>query len=396
MQLPPTDALFSQLEMKPPSVLLLDDELHVLRALERSLMSEGFRVSAATDADAAFRFLGEQPIDVVVSDYRMPHTDGVTFLEEIRRRRPEARRVLLTGQADIHAIADAINQGAIHRLLFKPWDHLDLVTALRDESQQGRLAERAEALRRVADRRTHELGLARRLLQVQRMAAVGQLAAGIAHEINNPLGTILAFSQILLREGRLSSEDVEAVGFIEQSAQRCKRVIEAVVKFGVPVKGEPSEVKLEDLARETQALLQADLRRAAVEVEDAFESPPPLIWGSFQELQQIVSALLRNAIEAFDDATTDRRITLSVTSRDQLACLSVGDNGRGIAPEVRDRVFDPFFSTRPEGDGAGLGLTIAERIAQTHGGQIEIASELGVGTTVTLALPRFVPAGGGR
>lgn len=392
----PTADAAAALEPSPPSVLVLDDELHVLKALERSLLAEGFRVWAASDPDVAFRVLGEQPhIDVVVSDYRMPHTNGVTFLEEIRRRRPEARRVLLTGQADIHSITDAINQGAIHRLFLKPWDHLDLVTALRDESQQGRLAERAEALRRVADRRTHELELARRLLQVQRMAAVGQLAAGIAHEINNPLGTILAFSQILLREGRLSGEDVEAVQFIEQSAQRCRRIIEAVVKFGVPANAEPTEVKLEELARETQALLQPELRRASIEVESSFESPPPLIWGSFQELQQIVTALLRNAIEAFEVTTEHRRIKLTVSTRDRLACLAVTDNGRGIAPDVRDRIFDPFFSTRPEGDGAGLGLTIAERIAQTHGGQIEVASEPGAGTTVTLALPSFVPKEGG-
>jgi signal transduction histidine kinase len=83
-----------------------------------------------------------------------------------------------------------------------------------------------------------------------------------------------------------------------------------------------------------------------------------------------------------------------VFSRQQQACLSVADNGRGIAPEVRDRIFDPFFSTKPEGAGAGLGLTIAERIAQTHGGELDIASEPGVGTTVTLFLPRLSPESG--
>ncbi len=379
-----------------PGVLLLDDELRVLKALERALMSEGFRVWTASEPEAAFQLLGEQTVDVVVSDYRMPHTDGVTFLKEVRRRKPETRRVLLTGQADIHSIAEAINQGAIHRLFLKPWDHLDLVTALREESQQGRLAVRADELRRVADRRAHELELARRLLQVQRMAAVGQLAAGIAHEINNPLATILAFSQILLREGRQSAEDIEAIQLIEQSAQRCKRIIEGVVKFAIPKSMEPTEVNLEELARETLALLQPELRHAAVEVSSSFEAPAPLARGSFQELEQIVSALLRNAIEAFDAQAQQRRIELSVFSREGLACLAVKDNGRGIAADVRERIFDPFFSTKPEGQGAGLGLTIAERIAQTFGGGIEVASEAGVGTTVTLSLPKLGSESGGR
>jgi signal transduction histidine kinase len=388
---PPAEASPATLEPTPPRVLLLDDEVRLLKALERSLVSEGFRIWTASEPDAAFDILGQQPIDVVVSDYRMPHTDGVTFLEEIRRRKPEARRVLLTGQADINSLAEAINHGAIHRLFLKPWDHLDLVTALREESQQGRLAERAEELRRVADRRSHELELARRLLQVQRMAAVGQLAAGIAHEINNPLATILTFSQILLREGKLSAEDIEAVQFIEQSARRCKRVIEAVVKFGVPSHAEPTEVKLEELAQETQALLQPELRHASVEVETTFESPAPLVHGSFQDLQQVVNALLRNAIEAFDAKAENRRIKLSVFSNDRFACFAVNDNGRGISPEVRDRIFDPFFSTKPEGEGAGLGLTIAERIAQTHGGEIAVVSVPGSGTTATLSLPKLEP-----
>ena len=389
--MPPAEASPAKSDPTPPRVLLLDDEVRLLKALERALVSEGFQIWTATEPEAALGVLRQQPIDVVVSDYRMPHTDGVSFLEEVRRLRPETRRVLLTGQADINSIAEAINHGAIHRLFLKPWEHLDLVTALREESEQGRLAERAEELRRIADRRSHELGLARRLLQVQRMAAVGQLAAGIAHEINNPLATILTFSQILLREGKLSAEDIEAVQFIEQSAHRCKKVIEAVVKFGVPNRAEPTDVNLEELARETLSLLQPELRHASVEVETALESPAPLVHGSFQDLEQIASALLRNAVEAFEANASSRRIKVSVFSNDRFACLAVNDNGRGVAAEVSERIFDPFFSTKPEGEGAGLGLTIAERIAQTHGGEIAVVSVPGAGTTATLSLPKLQP-----
>ncbi len=376
-----------------PRVLVLDDEVHVLKALDRSLGAEGFEIQTTTDAaDALARLPGG--VDVVVSDYRMPRTDGLTFLEEVGRRAPGARRILLTGHADIQALAKAINRGAIHRLFLKPWDHLDLVTALREESRQGRLAAQADELRRLADRRTHELELARRLLKVQRMAAVGQLAAGIAHEINNPLGTILSFAQILLREARLSEEDLEAVRFIEQGAQRCKRVIDAVVKFGVPTNAEPTEVDLGDLARETLALLAPELRRATADVETSFDPGAPRAWGSFQELQQVVSALLRNALEALEPGARNR-ISVATSVRGPTACLSISDSGRGIAPEIRDRIFDPFFTTKAEGatPAAGLGLTIAERIAATHGGQIEIASEPGTGTTATLLLPRYAAPG---
>ncbi|HUB08575.1 MAG TPA: ATP-binding protein [Myxococcales bacterium] len=372
-----------------PRILLLDDEPHVLKALERALVSEAFEVRFTTDADTALALLAAAPADVVVSDYRMPRVDGVTFLERVREQAPQARRVLLTGHADIQAIADAINHGAIHRLLLKPWDHLDLVVALREESRQGRLSERADELRRLADRKANELELARRLLRVQRLAAVGQLAAGLAHEINNPLGTILAFSQILLRDQRLVPENLEAVQFIEQAAQRCRRVIDAVVKFGVPSSAAPGEVKIDDLIRETVGLLEPEIRRANAALKIDVESPTPATRGSFQELEQVVTALLRNALEALPGPSGERSIALRGFRRGGLACLSVHDSGRGIALEIRDRIFDPFFSTKAEGEAAGLGLTIAERIAQTHGGQLELVSEPGGGTTATLSLPEL-------
>ncbi len=371
----------------PIEVLIVDDEPLVLKALERSLRPEGFAVRPAAGASAALAAL-DPAISVVVSDYRMPGMDGVAFLAEVARRQPETRRVLLTGQADLHALADAINQGAVHRLFFKPWEPRDLVTALREEGRQAALAGDAAELRRVADRRTHELELARRLLRVQRLAAVGQLAAGLAHELNNPLSAILAFSQLLLRDGKLSADDLDAVQVIERAAQRCKRVVAAVAKFGVPVNAAPGEVVLDEMAGETLDLLGPELRAAAAEVVTTFEAPPLRVWGSFPDLQQITGAFLRNALEAASPGDPPR-ISVSTFGRGETACLSVADAGPGIAAEVRDRVFDPFFTTRSEAGAAGLGLTIAERIAETHGGQIEIVSEPGSGTTATLVLPRW-------
>ncbi len=371
-------------------IVVLDDEPQIVKALERALAFESFEVHTAVTPAAALALLASQPIDVVVSDYRMPHGDGVSFLERVREVAPRARRVLLTGHADIQAIAAAVNRGAIHRLLLKPWDHLDLVAALREEGRHGRLSEHADQLRRLSEQKAHELDLARRLLRVQRLAAVGQLAAGLAHEINNPLGTILAFSQILLRERRLVPEDIEAVQLIEEAAKRCHRVVEAVVKFGVPSRGEPDDVAIDDLLRETVGLLQPDIRLAGASIQLEVETPSPATRGSFQELQQVVAALVRNALEALPGPAGERTITLRGFRRQGLVCLSVTDSGRGIPPEILDRVFDPFFSTKVEGQAAGLGLTIAERIAQTQGGQIEIGSRPG-STTVTVSLPELRP-----
>ncbi|MHB1847117.1 MAG: sensor histidine kinase [Deltaproteobacteria bacterium] len=374
-----------QTPAQPPRLLVVDDEPPILRALERSLEPEGFAVTCALSPAEGRERLAQGEFEVVISDFRMQGIDGIRFLEEVRDARPRARRVLLTGQADFQTLCDAINRASLHRLFLKPWNHDDLIAALREECRQARFGEQAEELSRLAERRRHELELAHRLLRMQRLALVGQLAAGIAHEINNPLGTILAFSQILLREAKVSRDDLEAISLIEQSAQRCKRVIEAVGRFARGGDGVRATVVLADLANEVQPLLLAEARRVGAEVQVEIEDSQVTVQGSGSELRQAVAALARNGLEAL--LGRPGQVTLRVFSRRAQPCLSVVDSGHGIDPETRDRIFEPFFTTKPGGEAAGLGLTLVDQIVQAHGGHVEVSSEPGVGSTFTLVFP---------
>ncbi len=368
-----------------PRVLAVDDEPQILRVLERTLGPEGFAVTvAASPREARLRLtLGE--FEVVLSDFRMPGGDGIELLEEVRERQPRARRVLLTGQADFQILCDAINRASLHRLFLKPWNHSDLVRALREECRQASLADEAQALASLAERRSRELELAQRLLRVQRLAVVGQLAAGIAHELNNPLGTILAFSQILLREGKLEKDDLEAIGLIEQAAQRCKRVIESVSRFARGSDGVRLPVRLSDLAAEIQPLLLAEARRAGIELKVVVEAPEATVRGSGSELRQATVALVRNAIDAYEGRPGT--VLLRVFERGTNICLEVTDSGRGIPADIWDRMFEPFFTTKPSGEAAGLGLMLVDQIAQAHGGRVEVSSAAGVGSTFRLVFP---------
>jgi two-component system NtrC family sensor kinase len=257
------------------------------------------------------------------------------------------------------------------------------------EAQPPRPLTENEQLSELLARRTQELELAHRLLRLNRLTAVDQLAAGLAHEINNPLGTIMAFTQILIREGRLAGEDLEALRYIEQGALRCKRVIEAVVHHAsqstAPSTREP--LPLNEVARATLALMRPQIDASGSVVQASLEQPSPEVIGTFQHLQRLTQILLTNALDATRGGGRRGDITLSIFARGEQACLSVRDNGRGIAPSLRERIFEPFFTTKLEGEAAGLGLATADRIAQSHGGTIELDSEPDLGSTFTLVLP---------
>ena len=255
------------------------------------------------------------------------------------------------------------------------------------------LARRNEELAELLAARTKELDLASQLLRLNRLTAVDQLAAGLAHYVNNPLGTIIAFTQILIREGKLAGEELEALGFIEQAALRCKRVIEAVVHHAshsnAPLLQEA--LSLDEVARAALATLRPQIEASGSVVRASLELPSPAVLGTFHSLQRVVQILLSNALDATRGGGRRGDIMLSTFAREDRACLSVRDNGRGIATTLRDKIFEPFFTTKLEGEAAGLGLATADRIAQSHGGTIEVESEPDLGSTFTLVLPILRP-----
>ncbi len=241
----------------------------------------------------------------------------------------------------------------------------------------------AELQARV-DERTRELKEAQaQLLQSQKIAAVSSLGAGIAHEINNPLTSVLGFAQILAsrarKEGR--DKDAEALQLIDDEAQRIKRIVATLLSFSESFAGEGfTELDANQLVE--AALRQVPLGQIELVRELAAELPP--IIGSSAQLQEAIIQLLRNALIAMRGAG---RLTLRSAGADGVVRLEVIDTGKGIAPEHLEKVFDPFFTTKDDWRGEGLGLTIVHRIVEQHHGRVKAASRVGEGSTFTLILP---------
>ncbi len=238
---------------------------------------------------------------------------------------------------------------------------------------------------------TTERNLTRQIIQHEKLLAVGQLAGGVAHEINNPLGGILAFSQLMQRDAGRSPEDLESLRDIELAALRCKRIVESLLKFSRRAPAGRLRFDVNRPVEDALTLFRSKLKEydhANLVVELAPDLPPVL--GDHGELEQVVLNLLVNAVQALKDGAGTVRV--STTLVEGAVRIRVEDDGTGIDPLHLPHIFEPTFTTKPPGEGTGFGLAIAWSIAASHGGQIEVASDKGQGATFTVTLPAAAAA----
>ena len=236
---------------------------------------------------------------------------------------------------------------------------------------------------------TRERQVTRQLVESEKMVAVGNLAGGVAHEINNPLGGILAFTQLMRREEGRSQKDKESLELIEESALRCKRIVESLLQFSRrPRDDDRRPLDLARCIEDAVILFQAQLKNhPKVQLVQKLEREQQ-VFGDAGQLGQVALNLLVNALQALPE----RKGTITVeTGRvEREAFFRVADDGVGIAPENLPRIFEPHFTTKPPGEGTGLGLSIAWGIVSDHRGRIEVDSRPGAGARFTTFLPLHV------
>ena len=234
---------------------------------------------------------------------------------------------------------------------------------------------------------TDEREMTRRLIESEKMAAVGQLAGGVAHEINNPLGGILAFSQLMKRDAGRPADDLESLSLIEESALRCKRIVESLLKFSRRSRDEDRRpFDLSRCCEDATVLFNAQLKaspRAKLELRLACGLPE--VHGDPGQVGQVVLNLLQNGLYALPG---QQGVLTVETGQELERCfIRVSDTGSGIDAKHLPRIFEPSFTTKPPGEGTGLGLSIAYRIVEDHGGAFHVETEPGQGTRFTVFLP---------
>jgi len=253
-----------------------------------------------------------------------------------------------------------------------------VAVSIRNARLYQELQERIEAQRLVENR----------LIRSARLAAVGEMAAGVAHELNNPLTTVIGFVELILHDLPRNAPQRDDLELVLEEAQRTRGVVRRLLDFSLPTENIQVRTDLNSLVEDTLALVQHQARAGNIEIALDLDRDLPCITVDPNQIKQVLLNLLHNAILAMPKGGIINMKTLRVQREGQnWLSVIVCDTGEGIASNNIDRIFEPFFTTRPPGSGSGLGLSVSYGIISDHGGSIEVESSLGQGSRFTIYLP---------
>ena len=226
-----------------------------------------------------------------------------------------------------------------------------------------------------------------KLMRSDRLAMIGQLAAGVAHEINNPLGSILLFTRLVMQQSPEGGRVRENLERIEKETNRCHSIVQSLLDFARQREPNEEPVDVNELLDATIKFFERQNLFQNIEVVRQYSSGLALIQADQLQLQQVFMNIIINALDAMSGSG---RLTLETadTGADGRIKISISDTGCGIPPENMDRIFDPFFTTKDVGRGTGLGLSVSYGIIQTHHGDISVSSAPGAGSRFTVTLPK--------
>ena len=251
------------------------------------------------------------------------------------------------------------------------------------EEAAGGLREWSVVIRDV----TEQKQLQGQLIRAEKLSAVGQLISGIAHEISNPLATVVGYSQMALL-GRPPARIREDLQWIRESADRCKKIIDNLLLFVRQDTTPRDAVCVQEALQNVQRLLQYRLvKKENIQVVLDFDSRAKPVLGNMQQLEQVFLNIFNNACDAMASMPGRKRIHIKLRERDHRVRVDIADNGPGMPAELIHKIFDPFFTTKAPGKGTGLGLSIAQQIVHDHGGSIACRSTLGEGAVFAIELP---------
>jgi signal transduction histidine kinase len=372
---------------------LLGGDASVLWLLqEGALVPVSWRGLDAEAAAALRRPIAGTGVPEAVSDRRLaaPRLLGGSPLPPPAVLIGDASRTLVVSLAVGGRVTGALAVGAARPRAFSGSEER-LLTILADHAA---IAINNLNLRQELEGRLDELRqMQARLTQTEKIAAMGQLLAGVAHELNNPLAVVLGRAALL--SGRLAGTPLEPQATrIAEAAERCARIVRNFLALARQRPPERQAVRLPQIVQEALELLAYPLRAADIEVRVDADPSVPVLWADPHQLHQVVVNLVSNAHHVLRQAPSPRRLVIGVHSDAArgLAILRVEDTGPGIPPEIQGRIFEPFFTTKPPGEGTGLGLPLCQSIVESHGGAIRLHSQPGRGAVFTVELPVQAPA----
>lgn len=396
-------------------ILYVEDNPANYRLVERMLRDQGYEVLHARDGFEGVRKAIEERdrLDLILLDINLPGMDGYETATKLKAipgldRIPVVAVTVNSMAHDRKRSLAAGCDGYIPKPIAPDTFPSQIRSYLRGKRDRIQPADERVYLREHARRLVDRLESSLTELQVthermrhgDKLATIGEMAAGFAHEINNPLASIAAAVEILLQKTGEADSARRHLEVIARNVSRLQRLASSLTSFARPSEAERALLSVGQAVEDAVVVTQYEVRKAGIELQVEVDPGLPPLWASPDHIQHALVNLIRNAAQAVREKLeaqpgAEAQVLVKATMENEHIVLSVTDTGTGIAPEYQDRLFTPFFTTKPKGRGTGLGLYIVKQIVDDLRGRIEVRTLPGHGSTFRLHLP---PArqGGGR
>jgi len=381
------------------SVVIIDDDRNILELTSLILSKNGFQPYAADRAQEGFELISCHSPELVLLDYMMPEMDGLSALRLIKSRFPDTYVVMLTGKGSEEVAVELMKNGASEYIL-KPFNNRNLLERLENvlrireielhnrelQKQQEQLLFEIEQWNQDLQKRVREKSEAlqnaqEEIVQSEKLAALGYLSAGMAHEIRNPLNSISLFVQ-LMRQTTVEPDQLEHQAKILKEVDRIDSIIRKLLDASRRTRVISPNVQIDQVIDNAIEAFSPQIEARKIQVDRQYHCVPSPITADPTELEQIFTNLFLNSLDAMPRGG---RLTIEVSEKDGRVKVLVGDSGTGIADDVLPNIFEPFYSTKNR--GTGMGLPVALRIARMYEGSMKIESSSPEGTTFCLEFP---------
>src|SRR5215813_14011396 len=389
--------------MAAGSILIIEDETRLRNNLQILLSRAGYTVTTAVDGQDGIECLRHASFDVVITDLMMHEVDGFKAIEYIAAQVPETPVIVITGYTSTASAIEAIREGA-YDYIAKPFDitilQVSIERALEKVSLQRelqacrqdldkRVAERTQALEET-DRQLHrslaELqSVHEQFTQTEKLSTLGELIAGVTHELNHPLGLILGYAESLVTSHVCTPEVHSGLEKIRQEAQRGHEIVANLLSFARQRQPEKTHINVNTVCLKTLDLLADQFKVYNITVVKHLANDLPETMVDAHQLQQVLVHVFTNAYQAMAEQQGKRQLLITTAADDDKLWIETTDTGPGIAAAHLPRIFDPFYTTKEQ--STGLGLSLSYGIIKGHGGELTVTSTPGYGTTCTIELP---------
>ena len=391
-----------------PKILIVDDEPRMCKSLELILSRHNYQIKTANDVKSAIDNISHRPFDLILTDIVMDDSDGFQVMDHINRHNIDTVVVMMTGYASTDTAVEALRKGA-YDYIRKPFETEEVINTIENALSQRRLlAKQREAeeelreahleLEQEVEERTADLRKANeQLIRSERLAATGQLAASIAHEINSPLQAISVLLGSMGKQYRDDAHLIENIDILKQAIGNISDTVRSLLDLNRPGMELKQPSNINEVIRQTLTLARNLLKRNRINVQLDLSPEIPNINLSPQQMYQMFLNLVNNAIEGMSGQiepvsgiprkeNLNKEIRISSKIESEQICIRISDTGSGIPEKDLQYLFDPFFTSKKK-MGLGVGLSICYGIVEEHNGTIVAENDPESGAVFTIKLP---------